>query len=252
MLYTCKYCGHSYFSPFESMTEEKETFADLSSGVSVNFGASVVTPSDVALKVDIVYVERIPEEDKQDVSQMAGENADIVVGYNISFELGSIQYVPTQTVVVTIPLGDNYNSNDVYKVIYTDYTYNAMAVYECENNDEDGSVSFETDHFSIYLVVRVEETGSGGETPENPDIEIPENPDSEAPENPDSEAPENPEESEKDHSKCLEEASAFKRFLNAIANFFRGIFSKYAKCVCGDKLLKDDYKEFKKIFNNDK
>ena len=57
MLYTCKYCGHSYFSPFESMTEEKETFADLSSGVSVNFGASVVTPSDVALKVDIVYVE---------------------------------------------------------------------------------------------------------------------------------------------------------------------------------------------------
>ena len=171
---------------------------------------------------------------------MAGGNADIVVGYNISLELGSIQYVPTQTVVVTIPLGNNYNVNDTYKVIYTDNTYNALEVYDCEKNDEDGSVSFETDHFSIYLVVRVEESNSGNENPENPGGETPENPGDETPENPDN--------SEKDHSKCLEEASGWKRFWNAIGNFFRGIFSKYVKCVCGDKLHKDDYKEFKNIF----
>ena len=252
MLYTCKYCGHNYFSPFESMTEEKESFADTSSGVTVGLGASVVTPSDVALKVDTVYVDRIPEEDREDISVMAGGNADIVVGYNISLELGSIQYVPTQTVVVTIPLGNNYNVNDTYKVIYTDYTYNALEVYDCEKNDEDGSVSFETDHFSIYLVVRVEENNSGNENPENPGNETPENPGNETPENPGNETPDNPEQGEKDHSKCLEEASGWKRFWNAIGNFFRGIFSKYVKCVCGDKLHKDDYKEFKNIFKANK
>ena len=57
----------------------------------------------------------------------------------------------------------------------------------------------------------------------------------------------NEENCEKDHSKCLKEASGFKRFLNAIGNFFRSIFSKYVKCVCGDKLLKSDYAEFKKL-----
>ena len=43
------------------------------------------------------------------------------------------------------------------------------------------------------------------------------------------------------------EASGFKRFWNAIGNFFRSIFSKYVKCVCGDKVLKSDYAEFKKL-----
>ena len=75
----------------------------------------------------------------------------------------------------------------------------------------------------------------------------------ETPENPDNgETPDNPEEGEKDHSKCLEEASGWKRFWNAIGNFFRGIFSKYVKCVCGDKVLKEDYAEFKRIFKANK
>jgi len=90
-------------------------------------------------------------------------------------------------------------------------------------------------------------------TPEIP--EIPEDPEKpEDPENPeDPESPETPEEpEEKDHSKCLEEASGWKRFWNAIGNFFRRIFSKYVKCVCGDKVPEEDYTEFKKIFKDNK
>ena len=65
--------------------------------------------------------------------------------------------------------------------------------------------------------------------------------------------PTDPDEGEdKDHSKCLEEASGWKRFWNAIGNFFRRIFSKYAKCVCGDKVLEEDYTEFKKIFKENR
>jgi hypothetical protein len=63
---------------------------------------------------------------------------------------------------------------------------------------------------------------------------------------------ETPDDGEKDHSECLEEASGWKRFWNSIGNFFRRIFSKYVKCVCGDKLHKDEYSEFKKIFNQKK
>ena len=42
----------------------------------------------------------------------------------------------------------------------------------------------------------------------------------------------NGESAAKDHSKC--EASGFKAFLNAIANFFRRLFGGKEKCVCGD------------------
>ena len=59
-------------------------------------------------------------------------------------------------------------------------------------------------------------------------------------------------EGEKDHSKCLEEASGWKRFWNAIGNFFRRIFSKTVKCVCGDKVDKDAYTEFKNIFKQNR
>ena len=39
---------------------------------------------------------------------------------------------------------------------------------------------------------------------------------------------------EKDHSKC--QANGWKRFWNAIGNFFRMIFGLPKKCVCGDKI----------------
>ena len=75
----------------------------------------------------------------------------------------------------------------------------------------------------------------------------------ETPEEPEnSEYPETPNEGEKDHSECLKEASGSKRFWNAIGNFFRRIFSKYAKCVCGDKVFKKEYTEFKKFFKQNK
>lgn len=78
--------------------------------------------------------------------------------------------------------------------------------------------------------------------PENPDLEDPETPDN----------GETPDEGEKDHSQCLEEASGWKRFWNAIGNFFRRIFSKYVKCVCGDMVEEDKYTEFKKIFKENR
>ena len=81
------------------------------------------------------------------------------------------------------------------------------------------------------------------EIPEEP--EIPE--ESESPGD-----PETPNEYEKDHSRCLEKASGWKRFWNSIGNFFRRIFSKHVKCVCGDNVPKKDYTEFKKLFKQNK
>ena len=57
---------------------------------------------------------------------------------------------------------------------------------------------------------------------------------------------------EKDHSKCLEEASGWKRFWNSIGNFFRRIFSDHVNCVCGDEVKKDAYTEFKNIFKQNR
>jgi len=41
---------------------------------------------------------------------------------------------------------------------------------------------------------------------------------------------------EKDHEQCKSEVSGWKRFWNAIANFFRSLFGKQKICVCGEAL----------------
>ena len=88
-------------------------------------------------------------------------------------------------------------------------------------------------------------TPDEGETPSEDNT--PDEDETPADEIPEEDNTDNEEICEKDHSMCLKEASGFKRFWNAIGNFFRSIFSKYVKCVCGDKVLKSDYAEFKKL-----
>ena len=62
-------------------------------------------------------------------------------------------------------------------------------------------------------------------------------PDDSETENDESEDAETSEDAEdKDHDSCKEEASGWKRFWNAIANFFRRLFGASPKCVCGDKM----------------
>ena len=94
----------------------------------------------------------------------------------------------------------------------------------------------------------------GDKLPETPGEDNPPIEDNapDADEIPEEDNTDNEENCEKDHSECLENASGWKRFWNSIGNFFRSIFSKYVKCVCGDKLLRGEYAEFKKIFKQNK
>ena len=160
MLYTCKYCDSFYFSPFESAKEEKESFSDTSTGVGVSFGNTAVeVPTDVTLEVEEAEnVEaEISQENKEAMETMVNGDVNFVSAYDISFSYGDIVYVPTTTVTVVLPVDGEHNENDTYQVFYTDYHYTPIAVYTCQYHKESNTVSFETDHFSMYVLVRVEE-----------------------------------------------------------------------------------------------
>ena len=294
IIYTCTECGIFTMTPIEGEIATKDEVVDEETGITVSTGEGAAEmPEDVTLNVEQIDESKISEEEMNKISQATGGKAEYVAGYDLSLGYGDYGYSIFESVVVFIPIED-YNPEYKYTACYLTDEYQYVVSSVCVNYDDKESVAFVADHFSIYIIVRVDESAPehqhnfvNGEcecgekdptyVPENPedpkDPENPENPedpkDPETPETPeDPKDPENPEDPEtpedpkdpenpedpveKDHSKCLEEASGWKRFWNAIGNFFRRIFTGYCKCVCGDKVPEDDYTEFKKIFKQNR
>ena len=212
--YTCTLCSHSY-------TEELPKKIAQISGDVVGTVIKVPTDSDAYIPEGTVFdvVEQpateIPEQVLGEIAVTAEGAAKPLGMFDLSLLLDGATVQPGGTVVVTLPAPDLAAEYDHIIVVYiaSDGSYE-----ECKTTvNEDGTISFETDHFSKYAVIGIEKA-----------------------------------QEEKDHSKCLEEASGWKRFWNAIGNFFRGLFSDFVKCVCGDKVHEDDYTRFKDIFKQNR
>ena len=212
--YTCTLCSHSY-------TEELPRCIVEVSGEVVGTVLNVPTGSNAYIPEGTVFdvVEQpateIPEQVLGEIAVTAEGAAKPLGMFDLSLLLDDATVQPNGTVVVTLPAPDLAAEYDQIIVVYIapDGSYE-----ECKTTvNEDGTISFETDHFSKYAVIGIEKA-----------------------------------QEEKDHSKCLEEASGWKRFWNSIGNFFRRLFSDFVKCVCGDKVNEDDYTRFKDIFKQNR
>ena len=212
--YTCTLCSHYY-------TEELprcivEVSGDVVGTVlNVPTGSNAYIPEGTVFDVVEQPATEIPEQVLGEIAVTAEGAAKPLGMFDLSLLLDGATVQPNGTVVVTLPAPDLAAEYDQIIVVYIapDGSYE-----ECKTTvNEDGTISFETDHFSKYAVIGIEKA-----------------------------------QEEKDHSRCLEEASGWKRFWNSIGNFFRRLFSDFVKCVCGDKVHEDDYTRFKDIFKQNR
>jgi hypothetical protein len=150
--YTCSLCSHVY-------TEElPKRIAQISGEVigtvlNVPAGSNAYIPEGTVFDVVEMPVEQIPEQVLGEIAVTAEGAAKPLGMYDLSLLLEGAKIQPDGTVAVTLPAPDLAAEYDKIIVVYIapDGSYE-----ECKTTvNEDGSITFETDHFSQYAVIGI-------------------------------------------------------------------------------------------------
>ncbi|MBQ9710055.1 MAG: hypothetical protein IJV67_05490 [Clostridia bacterium] len=155
-LYTCKKCGNKHYTPIEGepVTEDSITDEETNVTVSVPENSEAILPEGTTVSAKPVEVEKISEEAKEMMEGSLNGKVYLTSGYDIVLYYNEVVIQPNAFVSVTVPVGNAEPSDEMVVLHYDDYT-----VSEIESvtfNWEDGTVTFETDHFSKYLIARLE------------------------------------------------------------------------------------------------
>ena len=157
--YTCSLCSHSY-------TEElPKKIAQVSGDVvgtvlNVPTGSNAYIPEGTVFDVVEQPVEQIPEQVLGEIAVTADGAAKPLGMYDLSLLLDGAKIQPDGTVEVTLPAPDLAAEYDKIMVVYIapDGSYE-----ECKTTvNEDGTITFETDHFSQYAVIGITEDAGLG------------------------------------------------------------------------------------------
>jgi hypothetical protein len=157
--YTCSLCSHFY-------TEELPKRIIQVSGEVVGTVLNVPAGSDAYIPEGTVF-DVVAEPAEQVPQQVLGEIAVTAKGapkalgmYDLSLLLDGAEIQPDGTVAVTLPAPDLAAEYEEIIVVYIapDGSYE-----ECKTTvNEDGTITFETDHFSRYAVIGVEKNAPAG------------------------------------------------------------------------------------------
>ena len=157
--YTCTLCSHSY-------TEElPKKIAQISGDVvgtvlNVPTGSNAYIPEGTVFDVVEQPVEQVPEQVLGEIAVTAEGAAKPLGMFDLSLLLDGAKIQPDGTVEVTLPAPDLAAEYDKIIVVYIapDGSYE-----ECKTTvNEDGTITFETDHFSQYAVIGITEDAGLG------------------------------------------------------------------------------------------
>ena len=157
--YTCTLCSHSY-------TEElPKKIAQITGDVvgtvlNVPTGSNAYIPEGTVFDVVEQPVEQVPEQVLGEIAVTADGAAKPLGMYDLSLLLEGAKIQPDGTVEVTLPAPDLAAEYDKIIVVYIapDGSYE-----ECKTTvNEDGTITFETDHFSQYAVIGITEDAGLG------------------------------------------------------------------------------------------
>ena len=157
--YTCTLCSHSY-------TEElPKKIAQITGDVvgtvlNVPSGSNAYIPEGTVFDVVEQPVEQVPAEVLGEIAVTANGAAKPLGMYDLSLLLDGAKIQPDGTVEVTLPAPDLAAEYDKIIVVYIapDGSYE-----ECKTTvNEDGTITFETDHFSQYAVIGITEDAGLG------------------------------------------------------------------------------------------
>jgi len=155
--YICSLCSHSY-------TEElPKKIAQISGDVvgtvlNVPTGSNAYIPEGTVFDVVEQPVEQVPEQVLGEIAVTAEGAAKTLGMFDLSLLLYGATVQPGGTVIVTLPAPDLAAEYDQIIVVYIapDGSYE-----ECKTTvNEDGTISFETDHFSKYAVIGINQTSN--------------------------------------------------------------------------------------------
>ena len=98
-------------------------------------------------KEDIVLTEQI----KENLSEAIGKNSEILISYDISLMLEGVSVQPGGKVAITLPSPENIGEYSSVTVVFIDDNGN---ITPCKTKiNDDGTITFITDHFSYYAIV---------------------------------------------------------------------------------------------------
>ena len=157
--YTCSLCLHFY-------TEELPKRIAQVSGEVVGTVLNVPANSNAYIPEGTVFdvveqpVEQVPEQVLGEIAVTADGAAKPLGIYDLSLLLDGAKIQPNGTVEITLPAPDLAAEYDSIIVVYIapDGSYE-----ECKTTvNEDGTITFETDHFSQYAVIGITENADLG------------------------------------------------------------------------------------------
>jgi len=149
--FTCTVCFGTkteLIAKYEKIDEIIESNTNIK--VEVDQDSNAILYENMILQVekeDIVLTEQA----RENLVSMIGKNAEILVSYDISLMFEGVAVQPGGKVSVTVPAPENIGEFDTVTVVFIDDNGN---ITPCETQiNDDGTVTFVTDHFSYYAIV---------------------------------------------------------------------------------------------------
>jgi|GEM_PF-1870972 len=153
--YTCTACGESKTETIDRLIKVDEIVLPENEEIRVCVpdGSDAILDADTVLTVAVVE-ELFPEQVGDSVREQLGEDAQILTAYEITLLLDGAEYDPRGKLEVTLPVPDEAKGFASVAVAFIDEDGNAVPCVTNKNGD--GTLTFETDHFSTYAIVGVD------------------------------------------------------------------------------------------------
>ena len=157
--YTCSLCSHFYT---EELPKKMIQISGEVVGTVLNVpeGSNAYIPDGTVFDVVEMPTEQVPEQVLGEIAVTAEGAAKPLGMYDLSLLLEGAKIQPDGTVEITLPAPDLAEEYDSIIVVYIapDGSYE-----ECKTTvNEDGTITFETDHFSQYAVIGINDDAGLG------------------------------------------------------------------------------------------
>ena len=124
--------------------------SDTNIKIEVDDNSNAVLHENMILQVekeDIILTKQI----KENLSEAIGKNSEILISYDISLMVEGISVQPGGKVAITLPAPENIGEYSSVTIVFIDDNGN---ITPCETQiNDDGTITFVTDHFSCYAIV---------------------------------------------------------------------------------------------------
>ena len=151
--HTCSLCSHSYTEELPKRIIEI-TNGNNGVGLTVPDTSNAYIPEGTVIDVVDIPMNKVPQQILGEIELASKGSAKPLAYYDLSLLLEGAEIQPNGTVQITLPaLQQEFDADNIMVVyISPDGSYQ-----ECKTTvNEDGTITFETDHFSRYAVIEIQ------------------------------------------------------------------------------------------------